>query len=127
VAFVTDADVKVIHDRIAAEWSATAQAASAESVKLSPEQITQLGVLGSRMQGVLGDSPAFWRAAAQMNAAEALERDLFTYVASLRASGVTNLPAPSAGPAPSAIDKIVELAPMILLAVVLLSIGTQRK
>jgi len=123
VAFVTDSDVKALHDRLAAEWSATAQAASAESAKLSPEQITQLGILGGRIQTVLGDSPSLWRAAAQMNAGEALERDLFTYVASLRASGVTNLPTPSSGPAPSPIDKLIELAPMILVAVVLLEMS----
>jgi hypothetical protein len=123
VAFVTDADVKVIHDRIAQEWSAIAQAASAQSVKLTPEQITQLGLLGTRIQSVLDDSPSFFRSSSQMNTAEALEADLFAYVASLRASGVSSLPTKPAGPTASTIDKLVELAPFVLIALVLMTAG----
>jgi len=126
-AFVTDSDVRLLHDRIGQEWAAVAAAASSASSKLSQGQLSQLGLLASRVQAMNEDSPSFWRAASQMDTGQALEKDIFAYAAGLSAMGVPGMPA-QPSPAPeSALDKLASALPLVLLAVVVVALTKGRK
>lgn len=126
-AFVTDSDVKLLHDRIAQEWAAVAAAASNASSKLSQGQLSELGLLASRVQAMNEDAPSFWRAASQMDTGAALEKDIFAYASELSASGIPGMPA-QPSPAPeSALDKLASALPLVLLAVIVVSLSKGGK
>jgi hypothetical protein len=127
VPFVTDTDVAGLQARLGTEWTAIAQAASAASSKLSPEQLATLGTLATRFQSFMADSPSLLRAGVQMTTGESLERDAFSFADSLRASGVPGLPAaPSEGPK-TPLDKALDLVPYVLLAFALFELGPLLK
>ena len=118
--FVSDADVKGLHERLGDEWSTIAVAIKNASDKLSQEELSSYSVLASRVSTFLGDSPSLLRAASQMNTGEALERDVFSFVERIRASGVPGLPSAPAEPAKTSLDKLVDALPLVLLALVAL-------
>jgi hypothetical protein len=123
VAFVTDTDVKAKYARIGAAWSAIAAAASNASDKLTDGQKSTMSLLASRFQTMQQDAPSFFRAAAQSDTADALERDVWAFADDLKSSGVPGLPSkPSATPA-TAFDKLLDLAPMLLIALAVLAVS----
>ena len=118
--FVTDSDVEVLHTRLASEWTTIESAATGNSAKLTPELLATLGTLATRVSSYLGDAPSLLRAGVQMTTGESLERDVFSFADGLRDAGVPGLPmAPSEGPK-TALDKIVDLAPWALVALLAL-------
>ena len=124
--FVTDSDVKVLHDRLATEWTTIAAAASNASSQLSKDQMATMGTLASRVSSYLGDGPSLFRAGSQMDTGQALEKDVFEFADSLRSSGVPGLPASPAAAPKSTLDRIVELAPILLVAAVVFSLTRHR-
>jgi hypothetical protein len=127
VPFVTDADVKQKRARIAAEWSAIAAAASHSADRLTPSQQATMGTLASRFETMGTDAPSFFRAAAQSDEADSFEKDLQAWADDLRASGIPGVPARAAAAPTGIVDKLLELAPMILIGLGVLKMGKGSK
>jgi hypothetical protein len=121
-AFVTDADVKNLHARLTDEWTAVATAIRDNASKLTQDQLATYSTLATRVSTYQADTPSLLRAASQMNTGEALERDVFTFVDSIRASGVPGLPATPNEAPKTTLDKIVDFVPMALLAFVVFEV-----
>jgi hypothetical protein len=120
VPVVTPDDVRTLQGAIAAEVSNLGDAVARAVPPLDDVTYSQWRALRVRALNFVGQSPGWLHAAAQMNAGEQLQRELYPWHARLAAQGVKDVP-PAPPPPPASSDlfgtlgKAIDVVPFLLI------------